>query len=80
MPPPAPTLLDTSAEALLPGLFLRYSVTFGLALFSKPAPGLSTANCRNLKQSALSRAQAEVLPARHNLLGTRILITCPIGE
>ena len=30
----------------------------------KPAPGLSTANCRNLKQSALSRAQAEVVTAR----------------
>ena len=43
----------------------------------KPAPGLSTANCRNLKQSALSRPHPEVLPARHNLLDTRIPITCP---
>ena len=46
----------------------------------KPAPGLSTANCRNLKQSALSRAQAEVVTARYNLLDTRILITRLIGE
>jgi hypothetical protein len=33
-----------------------------------------------LKQSALARAQAEVVTARHNLLDTRILITRLIGE
>ncbi len=46
----------------------------------KPAHGLSTANCRNLKQIALSRAQAEVVTARYNLLDTRILIARLIGE
>ena len=46
----------------------------------KPAPGLSTANCRNFKRIALSRAQAEVVTARYNLLDTRILITRLIGE